>query len=70
MYISPLPPIPEPDHRALILTNTLILIALLVIIELFGTDKKGAKTLRIFYPVASVFALLVTYAVYRQFTTG
>ncbi len=70
MFITPPTPLPESDHKMLILTNTLILIALLVIIELAGTGKAGKKTLRIFYPVACVFGLLVSYAVYVQFTNG
>ena len=70
MFNTPPVPVPEPDHKLLILTNTLILIALLVIIELAGTNAKGKKSLRIFYPVACVFGLLVSYAVYIQFATG
>ena len=68
MFMSPLAPLPDSDHRILILTNTVILIALLVIIELYGAGKNNNKIMRIFYPVACIFALLVTYAVYRQFS--
>ncbi|MFA6005280.1 MAG: hypothetical protein WC775_02225 [Patescibacteria group bacterium] len=69
MYLLSLFPIKLSIHQLVLITNSIVLIGLLIAVELWSTNDTHKDKAKYYYPLIMLFIFLMMYAGYVQFAT-